>query len=123
MIMNEHCKKYDSESNSVPATKATRGLGYQRKIRDSVGYLMRNEISLSLPSHQGTLGILSTDTILCGNSAAILTLALCLSMLQFWNAVCLSVMDCTKSYPLPIIFPRFWLSKFCSAFAPQGYRI
>lgn len=43
------------ESKSVPTTKATRGLGYQRKIRDSVGYLMRNEISLSLPSHQGTL--------------------------------------------------------------------
>lgn len=78
------------KSNSVAATTARRGLGYS-KIRDSGGYLMRNELSLSLPSHQGTLGILSTDTTVlshcCLSPYTTIWLALCFSRLQSWNTV------------------------------------
>lgn len=97
------------KSNSVTATKARRGLGY--KIRDSVGYLMRNEISLSLPSHQGTLGILSTDAIICCHIVAsacvkdiqFIWTALCFSILHLWNTVCMSAMHDTELIGLSMI--------------------
>lgn len=76
---------------SGPATKARRGLGYKRKIRNSVGYLMRNEISLSLSSYQSKQGIISTDTLLsqCCLSLrlSINLVALCFPMLQLWDCL------------------------------------
>lgn len=47
-------KSMTENTNSVPATKARRGLGSRGKIRHNVGYLMWIKISLSLSSHQST---------------------------------------------------------------------
>lgn len=64
---------------------------------------MRNEISLSLLSHQAILSILSTDTILCCHIVAsasdilLIWLVLCYSELQFWYAVCMRTKGCAET--------------------------